>query len=69
MIKKFTLCDFSQLHAYYQARAEERKAMSKEDKAKVKAENEAILAEYGWCLIDGHKLVACMWTLHACRSV
>lgn len=55
MIKKFTLCDFSQLHAYYQARAEERKAMSKEDKAKVKAENEAILAEYGWCLIDGHK--------------
>lgn len=29
--------------------------MSKEEKAKLKAENEKIVEEYGWCIIDGHR--------------
>ncbi len=29
--------------------------MSKDKKAALKAENEGIVAEYGWCMIDGHK--------------
>ena len=29
--------------------------MTKEQKAALKAENEKIVEEYGWCLIDGHK--------------
>ncbi len=54
-ISKFSKCDFKEIHAYYKERSEERKAMSKDQKAALKAENEAIVAEYGWCMIDGHK--------------
>lgn len=54
-IKDFTKCDFKEIHAYYKERSEERKAMTKEQKAALKAENERIVEEYGWCMIDGHK--------------
>ena len=55
IIRKWEKCDFTQIHEYYKERSEERKQMSKEEKAAVKAENEKILAEYGWAIIDGHR--------------
>ncbi len=54
-IKDFSKCDFTQIHRYYVERAEARKAMSKEEKAVIKAENEKILEEYGWAIVDGHR--------------
>ena len=48
-------CDFTHIHRYFVQRSEEKKALSKEEKQKLKAENESILAEYGWAVIDGHR--------------
>ena len=36
-------------------KSEEKKNKTKEEKLKLKTENEAIVKEYGWCIIDGHK--------------
>ena len=36
-------------------KAEERKNWTKEQKLELKKENEKILEEYGYCLMDGHK--------------
>lgn len=55
VIRDFSKCDFADIHRYYKERAEERKAMSKEQKQAIKRENDAIVEEYGWCMIDGHK--------------
>ncbi|XP_065342312.1 DNA topoisomerase I, mitochondrial isoform X2 [Cloeon dipterum] len=55
LITDLSLCDFKPMHAYFQQKSEERKAMSKEEKLKIKQENEQIQAEYGTCVIDGHK--------------
>ena len=54
-IKDFNKCDFHQIHEYYKERAVARKAMTKEEKLALKKENEDIIEEYGWCIIDGHK--------------
>ena len=54
-ITDFEKCDFSQVHEYYKERAELRKQLTKEEKAKLKEENEKIVQEYGWCMIDHHK--------------
>lgn len=37
------------------AKSEERKNRTKEEKLKLKSENEEMVKEYGWCIIDGHK--------------
>ena len=55
VITDFSKCDFTSIHAYYKERSEERKQMTKEQKAAIKADNEKIVEEYGWCMIDGHK--------------
>ena len=55
IIKDFSLCDFTEIHQFYKEKSEARKQMSKEEKAKLKAENEQIMEEYGWCIIDKHK--------------
>ena len=55
IIHDFELCDFTQIHEYYKAKSEARKQMTKEEKAKLKQENEKIAEEYGWCMIDGHR--------------
>ena len=55
VIRKWEKCDFTQIHEFYKERSEQRKQMSKEEKAAVKVENEKILAEYGWAIIDGHR--------------
>ncbi|XP_076632378.1 DNA topoisomerase 1 isoform X1 [Colletes latitarsis] len=48
-------CNFKEMHAYFLQKSEERKAMTKEEKQKIKEMNEEIQKEYGFCTIDGHK--------------
>ncbi|XP_076764089.1 DNA topoisomerase 1 isoform X1 [Xylocopa sonorina] len=48
-------CNFKEMHAYFVQKSEERKAMTKEEKQKIKEKNEEIQKEYGFCIIDGHK--------------
>ncbi|KAM9409322.1 DNA topoisomerase I, like [Pholidichthys leucotaenia] len=48
-------CDFTEMSEYFKAQSDARKAMSKEDKQKIKEENERILQEYGFCIMDNHK--------------
>ena len=55
IIRDFSLCDFTAIHQYYKEKSEARKQMTKVEKAKLKAENEQITEEYGWCIIDGHR--------------
>lgn len=48
-------CNFRPMNDYFLQKAEERKAMSKEEKKKIKEQNDEMLKEYGFCTIDGHK--------------
>ncbi|XP_046639918.1 DNA topoisomerase I, mitochondrial-like [Daphnia pulicaria] len=48
-------CDFTYMLTYFKAKSEERKNRTKEEKLKLKSENEEMVKEYGWCIIDGHK--------------
>ena len=41
--------------SWFLQKAEERKNWTKEQKQELKQENEKILEEYGYCLMDGHK--------------
>ncbi|XP_067001908.1 DNA topoisomerase I, mitochondrial [Anabrus simplex] len=54
-ITDLSKCNFKHMHAYFVQKSEERKAMSKEEKKKIKEQNEEIVKEYGFCVIDGHK--------------
>ncbi|XP_011636011.1 DNA topoisomerase I, mitochondrial isoform X1 [Pogonomyrmex barbatus] len=54
-ITDLTKCNFKEMHAYFVQKSEERKAMTKEEKQKIKEKNEEIQKEYGFCSIDGHK--------------
>uniref|UniRef100_A0AAY4CP24 DNA topoisomerase I n=1 Tax=Denticeps clupeoides TaxID=299321 RepID=A0AAY4CP24_9TELE len=46
-------CDFSEMSQYFKAQSEARKQMTKEEK--LVQENERILEEYGFCVMDNHK--------------
>ncbi|CAI9738008.1 DNA topoisomerase I, mitochondrial-like [Octopus vulgaris] len=48
-------CDFRDMHAFFTEQSEERKNRTKEEKLALKKKNEQILAEYGYCIMDGHK--------------
>ncbi|KAL0113236.1 hypothetical protein PUN28_012411 [Cardiocondyla obscurior] len=54
-ITDLSKCNFSDIHDYFVKKSEERKAMTKEEKQKIKEKNEEIQKEYGFCIIDGHK--------------
>lgn len=54
-ITDLKLCNFRKMHAYFQGISEANKQRTKEEKAAIKAENEALVDEYGYCTIDGHK--------------
>uniref|UniRef100_A0A8D9F3T9 DNA topoisomerase I n=1 Tax=Cacopsylla melanoneura TaxID=428564 RepID=A0A8D9F3T9_9HEMI len=54
VITDLSKCDFRKMHAYFVQKSEERKAMSKEEKKKIKEDNDALTTEYGTCKIDGH---------------
>ncbi|XP_030215029.1 DNA topoisomerase 1 [Gadus morhua] len=48
-------CNFNEMSEHFKAQSEARKQMSKDEKLKIKEENERILQEYGFCLMDNHK--------------
>ncbi|VDN56701.1 unnamed protein product [Dracunculus medinensis] len=54
-IKELAKCDFREMSAYYQQLTEEKKAMTKEEKLKIKEAKEAEAKEYGFAVIDGHR--------------
>ncbi|XP_065366156.1 DNA topoisomerase 1 [Calliphora vicina] len=55
IIKDFNKCNFEEMHQFFLAESEKRKNASKEEKLAKKMENEALIKEYGTCIIDGHK--------------
>ncbi|XP_049868163.1 DNA topoisomerase I, mitochondrial [Pectinophora gossypiella] len=55
IIKDLSKCDFKEMAAYFQSVSEKNKNRTKEEKAEIKAKNEEIQKEYGFCTIDGHK--------------
>ena len=55
LIKDLRKCDFTQVATHFKEQTELRKAMSKEDKKKIKDENEKIRKEYGFCMWDKHR--------------
>jgi DNA topoisomerase-1 len=55
LIKDIRKCDFTQVANYFKEQTEQRKAMSKEDKKKLKDDNEKIRKEYGYCMWDKHR--------------
>ncbi|CAH0404957.1 unnamed protein product [Chilo suppressalis] len=54
-IKDLSKCDFKEMHAFFQNQSERNRNKTKEEKAELKAKNEEIQKEYGFCIIDGHK--------------
>ncbi|XP_042560995.1 DNA topoisomerase I, like isoform X2 [Clupea harengus] len=48
-------CNFTEMYEYFKAQSEARKQMSKAEKLKIKEENERILQEYGFCIMDNHR--------------
>ncbi|XP_077542069.1 DNA topoisomerase I, mitochondrial-like [Haemaphysalis longicornis] len=55
LITDLKKCNFKEIDAYYKLKSEERKAMTKEEKQAIKLQNEKLVEEYGFCIIDGHK--------------
>ncbi|VVD02362.1 DNA topoisomerase I, mitochondrial isoform X1 [Leptidea sinapis] len=55
LIKDLSKCDFKEMQAYFQMLSEKNKNRTKEEKAALKAKNEEIQKEFGFCIIDGHK--------------
>ncbi|NXH10048.1 TOP1M topoisomerase, partial [Bucco capensis] len=55
VIKELDKCDFREIHKYFVDKNEARKALSKEEKQKLKEEAEKIQEEYGYCILDGHR--------------
>jgi len=55
LITDLKKCDFTEINDYYKKKSEERKAMTKEEKLVLKAENERRTKEYGICILDGHR--------------
>ena len=51
---KFTFPYFN-LNFFLIAKSEEKKNRTKEEKQQLKLENEEMVKEFGWCIIDGHK--------------
>ncbi|XP_069099888.1 DNA topoisomerase 1 [Pleurodeles waltl] len=55
VITNLSKCNFNEMGAYFKVQSEARKQMSKEEKLKIKEENERLLQEYGFCIMDNHK--------------
>ncbi|CAF3813496.1 unnamed protein product [Rotaria sp. Silwood1] len=55
LIKDIRKCDFTQIANYFKEQTEQRKAMSKDEKKKLKDDNEKIRKEYGFCMWDKHR--------------
>ncbi|KAM4722352.1 DNA topoisomerase 1-like [Rhinophrynus dorsalis] len=48
-------CDFTEMFTYYKGKMEEKKNKTKEDKLRIKEENEKLLQEFGYCVMDHHR--------------
>ncbi|VDO54454.1 unnamed protein product [Heligmosomoides polygyrus] len=55
LITDLSKCDFRQMAVYFKEQTELRKAMSKEEKNKIKEAKEAEAKIYGVAIIDGHR--------------
>merc|ERR1712045_954628 len=54
-IRDLSKCDFNEINEHFKKVSEERKSRSKEEKKAEKEKNDAIVEEYGFCMMDGHK--------------
>merc|ERR1719431_1466606 len=54
-IRELSKCDFSEINEHFKKVSEERKSRSKDEKKAEKENNERIVEEYGFCMMDGHK--------------
>lgn len=54
-IKKFELCDFTKMHAFFEKQREDKKNMTKAEKKQVKDERDAIEAPFRMCLLNGRR--------------
>lgn len=55
LITEFVKCDFTPMAQYFDELKEARKAMSKDEKDRVKEEKKQIEEKFGWCLWNGRK--------------
>ncbi|KAJ8920577.1 hypothetical protein NQ315_004716 [Exocentrus adspersus] len=55
LITDLSKCNFKPMHVYFMDLAEKNRNRTKEEKQKLKEQNETIMKEYGFCTIDGHK--------------
>ncbi|XP_046879396.1 DNA topoisomerase I, mitochondrial isoform X2 [Hypomesus transpacificus] len=55
LIRKLSKCDFTEINKYFLLKAEERKALTKEQKKVLKEEASLLTEEYGFCVLDGHR--------------
>eukprot|EP00092_Neocalanus_flemingeri_P041140 GFUD01044798.1.p1 GENE.GFUD01044798.1~~GFUD01044798.1.p1 ORF type:complete len:950 (-),score=387.86 GFUD01044798.1:592-3441(-) len=55
IIRDLSKCDFSEINEHFKKLSEERKSRSKEEKKAEKEQNEAIIVDFGFCTMDGHK--------------
>ncbi|KAG7701190.1 hypothetical protein KL933_003213 [Ogataea haglerorum] len=54
-IKEFEKCDFSKMFEYFQKQKEEKKAISPQEKKRIKQEKEKMEEKYKFCLLNGRK--------------
>ncbi|XP_033058049.1 DNA topoisomerase I, mitochondrial isoform X3 [Trachypithecus francoisi] len=55
VIKSLDKCDFTEIHRYFVDKAAARKALTREEKQKLKEEAETLQQEFGYCILDGHR--------------
>ncbi|XP_023083862.1 DNA topoisomerase I, mitochondrial isoform X2 [Piliocolobus tephrosceles] len=55
VIKSLDKCDFTEIHRYFVDKAAARKALTREEKQKLKEEAEKLQQEFGYCILDGHR--------------
>eukprot|EP00127_Corallochytrium_limacisporum_P002392 Clim_evm33s119 gene=Clim_evmTU33s119 len=52
-ITNFKDCDFTEMVRHEEKKRELKKAMTKEEKEKIKKQNEELIDKYGYCMVDG----------------
>ncbi|XP_063716322.1 DNA topoisomerase I, mitochondrial-like [Symsagittifera roscoffensis] len=55
LITDLRRCNFKEMHEYFKEQAEMRRNRSKEEKKAEKLKNEALIEEYGYAIVDGHR--------------
>ena len=64
----FAKCDFAAIRAYLDAKKEEKKAATKDDKEKAKLEKEALQRKYGFAILDHNRIEKARVLLFAMRG-